>query len=472
MMTPIAVDLFAGAGGMGEGLMSAGVRVVSAVEIHPQPSLTYAFNHPGCAVLVGDIRKLPVERLEETVFSVTGERKVDVVVGGPPCQGFSTAGKKMSEDPRNSLFNQFVKVVEHFRPRLFILENVPGFKKMHDGLAYIQAVKLFTELGYTIADDLLNAVDYGAPQGRLRFVMAGWLAGKVNPFKWPEKSHGVSDKGSLFPEGLSMPITVHDALDDIAFLEPGYEAHRHQENPITEYQKSRRSGCKLLFNHLATRHRKKAIEMFSHIKEGGTISSVPVSIRSAKRTMARMDRNAPSNAVLALPDDLIHYCHNRIPTVREMARLQTFNDDYVFFGKRTSGFVERRVDVPQYTQVGNAVPPLLARALGLAILKAFDGEVRDMRELSTRRRRLAWVLGSSGYSGYTLAPKAEGQIVLRTVEGELLPLPIGENEMPVDKVEPLCDWTLLSNPRKGQWCPGVEPRNFPAHVSLEAYKPS
>jgi DNA (cytosine-5)-methyltransferase 1 len=467
-MTPIAVDLFAGAGGMGEGLMSAGVRIAAAVELHPQPSLTYAFNHPGCAVLVGDMKRLSLKRLEEAVISATGMDKVDVVVGGPPCQGFSTAGRKKSDDPRNSLFHEFVKVVEHFRPRLFVLENVPGFKKMHAGRAYVQAVRLFTRLGYTVTDDLLNALAYGAPQGRLRFVMVGWLAGKVDPFEWPAKTHGVWEPTSLFDSRLNAPITVSDALEDIAFLESGYEAHRHHETARTEYQKDRRDGCDLLFNHLATRHRKKAVEIFSHIKEGGTIASVPVGIRSAKRTMARMDRNSPSNAVLALPDDLIHYRHNRIPTVREMARLQTFDDDYVIFGKRTSGFVERRVDVPQYTQVGNAVPPLLARALGKAIIKAFGADERDLREVTARRERHACVLGSSGYAGYLLAQEAKEQIILQTVEGDLLPLPIGDNETPVVSAEPLHDWTLAPNPRHGQWCPGIDPRRVPAHVSLQA----
>lgn len=200
-------------------------------------------------------------------------------------------------------------------------------------------------------------------------------------------------------------------------MEPGFEVHRHQGKPATEYQRQRRGGCNLLFNHLASRHRPKAVKMFSHIKEGGTISSVPEGIRSAKRTMARMDRKAPSNAVLALPDDLIHYRHNRIPTVREMARLQSFDDDYTIIGKRTSGFVERRVDVPQYTQVGNAVPPLMGRALGMAILKSFGGVKQDLREVAARRRRHAWVVGSSGYAGYTLTREAEEEIVLKTVHG-------------------------------------------------------
>jgi DNA (cytosine-5)-methyltransferase 1 len=150
-----------------------------------------------------------------------------------------------------------------------------------------------------------------------------------------------------------------------------------------------------------------------------------------------------------------------------MARLQTFDDDYVFIGKRTSGFVERRVDVPQYTQVGNAVPPLLARALGRSLLKALGAEYRDLRELDIRRNRHAWILGSSGYAGYSLSLEAEGRVVLKTVEGDILPLPIDEVETPITDAEPVRDWTLLRNPRKGQWCPGVQPRKVPAHISLE-----
>lgn len=471
-MTPVALDLFAGAGGLGEGLLSAGIRVAVAVELHPQPCLTYAFNHPGTSVLVGDIRRLPLERLEETIIAATGKSKVDIVVGGPPCQGFSTAGKKISEDPRNNLFNQFFRVVEHFKPKLFLLENVPGFKKMHGGRAYSEATALFSNLGYKLTDDVLNAVDYGIPQGRRRFVMVGWLPRKVGSFEWPQKTHGVEHAPSLFEGEVKPPVTVFEALEDIAFLEPGFEAHRHQGKPLTDYQKARRSGCDMIFNHLASRHRPKAMEMFSHIKEGGTIASVPEGIKSAKRTMARMNRNEPSNAVLALPDDLIHYRHNRIPTVREMARLQTFDDDYVIIGKRTSGFIERRVDVPQYTQVGNAVPPLLGKALGLAILKAFEASPQDLRDLTARRNRLVWVQGSSGYAGYTLSPKVEGKIVLITVEGEVLPLPIVKGDVPVIESLSLYDWTLLPNPRRGQWCPGVQPRTVPAHVRIEEYEES
>ena len=220
-----------------------------------------------------------------------------------------------------------------------------------------------------------------------------------------------------------------------------------------------------MFNHLASCHRPKAVQVFSLIPEGGTISCVPSEVRSKKRTMARLDRHSISNAVLALPDDLIHYRHDRIPTVREMARLQTFDDDYVFWGKRTSGFVERRVDVPQYTQVGNAVPPLLGYALGTSLLASLGGERKDLRGIARRRARHLWVRGSSAYAGYILHPDAMQEISLLTVEGKQLPLSVSEDDISVPDAVAVQEWGKRENRNRGQWAPNVLPRNSPAHMA-------
>lgn len=295
--------------------------------------------------------------------------------------------------------------------------------------------------------------------------MVGWLSGEVGDFDWPRPTHGSEEQlGSLFASSTYSVITAGQALSDLAFLEPGWEAHRHHTPAQSEFQRQRRNGCELLFNHLATKHRQKALERFSHISEGATVSSVPSHLRNRKKTMARLNRDSVSNAVLAMPDDLIHYEQDRIPTVREMARLQSFDDDYVFWGKRTSGFVERRVDVPQYTQVGNAVPPLLGRVLGESLLRALGGDVQDLRDLPGRRSRHRWVLGSSGYAGYALDQEAETSIVIKTVQGENLPLPISTSECRVEEIESLYDWTVRANPKRGQWAPGIAPRAVPAHA--------
>jgi len=143
--------------------------------------------------------------------------------------------------------------------------------------------------------------------------------------------------------------------------------------PSSEYQRQRRLHTGTLFNHLATKHRKATVNMFRRLVPGKTIRSIPEEHRSGKQRMRRLTPNDASSAILALPDDYIHFQRHRILTVREMARLQSFDDDYVFLGKRTTSDLSRRVDVPQYTQVGNAVPPILARALGVAIIRALGG---------------------------------------------------------------------------------------------------
>jgi DNA (cytosine-5)-methyltransferase 1 len=454
--SPIAIDLFSGAGGLAEGLESAGIRVAAAVELHPQPALTHAFNHPGTKVFAGPIQQLDLCLLAETVDATAPGRPVDVIVGGPPCQGFSTAGKKDASDPRNDLFRQFARVVDHFRPKMFLLENVPGFKKMYGGEAFLASSHLFEQLGYELSNSILYAPDYGAPQRRTRFVMVGRQPDAVAEFVWPAPTHADSmSQPDLFDRGDQPYETAGAALDDIAFLEPGWEAHRHQAPAERNFARDRRAQGDLLFNHLATRHRPKAVALFQRIPEGQTVAVLPRRERPRKVTMARMARESVSNAVLALPDDMIHYGHDRIPTVREMARLQTFDDNYVFLGKRTSGFVERKVDVPQYTQVGNAVPPLMGRALGRSLVDALGGEATELRDLATREARHRWVQGSSAYAGYTLAPEAQGRIALFNISGEPLALPVAEGDTSVCELEGLLEWTRRVRPRRAQWTPDV-----------------
>lgn len=461
---PVAIDLFAGAGGLAEGLISAGIHVAASVELHPQAGLTHSFNHPHTSVLIGDIRDLDLAVLDDAVSAAAGHNKVDLVVGGPPCQGFSSAGRKSLGDPRNTLFRHYLRVIEHARPPMFLMENVPGFKRMYQGRLFGEARAAFHKLGYETRDDIVAAAAFGVPQRRKRFVMVGWLPGEAVDFEWPKPTHSEATTPTLFGASSGY-VTAGEALDDTAFLAPGFEASRYESDASSAFAIARRGGNALLFNHLATRHRAKALAIFRQIPVGGSIRSIPPELRGTKKlTMTRLDPGSVSNTIVSLPDDLLHYAHDRILTVRECARLQTFDDDFVFIGKRTSGFVERRVDVPQYTQVGNAVPPLLGRALGGSLLRSLGGRPRDLRDLEMRRQRHALVAGSSGYAGYTLTPNAKGELVLRTVRGEILNLPISDSDVPVVDQEPLRDWTLAPNPRRGQWAPGVDPKDKPAWV--------
>ncbi|MTV26084.1 DNA cytosine methyltransferase [Nitriliruptoraceae bacterium ZYF776] len=464
---PVCIDLFAGAGGLAEGLMKAGIRVAASVELHPQAGLTHAFNHPDTNVLVGDIRELSLDVLDRAVREATGDSRVDLVVGGPPCQGFSSAGKKTESDPRNSLFRHFVRVIEHTRPRVFLMENVPGFKSRYGGSIYDEAVEAFSGLGYQTVDAIVAARDFGVPQRRKRFVMVGWLAGEADPFEWPAATHHEVPQPTLLAEGGSALVSAGEALSDIAFLEPGYEATQHVAEPTSHFQRQRRTGdFGHLFNHLATEHRAKAVQTFKLIEPGKGIRDVPLELRGTKKlTMARLSPERVANTIVSLPDDLLHYAHHRNLTVRECARLQTFDDDFVFVGKRTSGFVERRVDVPQYTQVGNAVPPLLGEALGRALLRSLGAPVTDLRPIAARRERHRLVCGSSAYAGYTLAPDAKREIRLHTVYGDLLDLPITDSDRPVLDQPPLDYWKGRPNPRQGQWAPGIEPRANPSWMA-------
>jgi DNA (cytosine-5)-methyltransferase 1 len=461
-----ALDLFSGAGGFSEGLAQAGIRSLVAQELHPQPALTHVFNHPGTVGVVGDIRSLDPKVIVDLLQKHHGVKTVDLIVGGPPCQGFSTAGKKNKDDPRNTLFDDYCDLVAAIRPKALVLENVPGFKKMYSGQMYEAAKERLSELGYTLSDRILNALDFGVPQRRRRFVMVGVRSDLKLNFDWPQATHENPELpgNDLFSSGLERFVSVEDALSDLAFLEPGMEAHRHLLEATSAYQIERR-GSGMLFNHLASKHRDKAVETFRQIREGSTINSVPEGLKSAKVTMARLDRKHISNTVLALPDDLIHYQHDRIPTVREMARLQSFDDDYVFIGKRTSGFIDRKHDVPQYTQVGNAVPPYLARAIGRSLARMFGVSPVDIRDPVVRRDRLNWIHGTSGYSGYSLSELAEGEINLYDIHGSPLTLPINESPTAVKSRPHLEDWKATNSKGvKGQWAPGVPRPDVALHA--------
>lgn len=442
--SPVAIDLFAGAGGLSEGLLASGVDVALAIEQHPDPALTHAFNHPNTLVMCGDIADVRVSAVKRHLKRLRGSSNLDLIAGGPPCQGFSPAGKQDRNDPRNSLFRHFVRLVDGLRPRMFLFENVPAFATLHGGKTIHAVLDAFWSIGYRMhaidndseyyPDEFpeLNSAWYGVPQRRRRFLLVGWRNGVVSqPFKWPSITHG-QDKhpssGFHTPKRCRKPlITVGDALSDLGYLTSGLESHNPPQ-PLTDYQSARSKNALAAFNHLATRHKTSTVNFFRRFGRGKTVSSLPTALRSGKQRLRRLDVNDCSPAVLALPDDYIHPRLHRIPTVREMARLQSFDDDYIFFGKRTTSEMSRRIDVPQYTQVGNAVPPLLAKAVGQSIVQCLAGQKRDLRSLNTRRRRASLVAGSSAYNGYLLTAECIDQLNLCDLEGTPIHLPQADPE--------------------------------------------
>ena len=364
---PTVVDLFAGAGGMTEGLRKAGFHSVLANEYDLMAAETFAFNHPEVPVVVKDVKDLTVEEILERTNLEVGE--LSLVAGGPPCQGFSLAGPRLDGDPRNQMFKEFVRIVNGLRPEVFLFENVAGILSMSKGAALKAIVKEFEGIGYTCQYKLLNAADYGVPQARPRFILFGSRDGMSVGF--PEPTHAALDKNfDLFSGSLKPYVTVWDALSDLPYIEQGEgeEVQRHSGEYFNSYQENRRGTRHpgFIFNHRATRHSDEIVRRYAVIPEGGDNSQVPDELRTKKINVFKLHSEKPSRTVTCNHrTDLLHPKVPRGTTVREAARLQSFDDDYQFFGNLT----RKAKYVTQDDQVGNAVPPLLAKALGEHLMK-------------------------------------------------------------------------------------------------------
>lgn len=356
-MRPKVIDLFAGVGGLSLGFEKCGFDVILANEYDPSIAAAYEMNHKGTKMIVGDITALD---LEKTFGSYEG--KVDVVIGGPPCQGFSQKGqRKTIHDERNFLFKYYVRVVGLVKPRYFVMENVPNLLTAEGGYFRKEIEELFNSMGYQLKMGVLNASDYGVPQNRRRAVIIG-------------KRNG--DAPAL-PEPHNATVTIWDAISDLAYLNSG-EGNEEQEyrfEPQSEYQKKLRDGSNVLYNHVATKHSELALERLAMIPPNAGREVLPKehltkSIYSGTWTRMRKDEisvtittrfDTPSSGKFT------HPFLNRAITVREAARIQSFPDSFKFTGNKGS----------QMKQVGNAVPPLLAEAIASVILNDIEEDGKN-----------------------------------------------------------------------------------------------
>jgi len=354
MAKPTVIDLFSGCGGMSLGLEKAGYDVVYANDINGDALKTYKHNFPNVLVEQGDITKIsPLE-----VSKKIGKKRIDVIVAGTPCQGFSTSGRRNQNDPRNQLFKQLLKFINAFRPKMFVMENVSGLLSMEDGKAFKNIKKEFKKAGYHVEHDILSAADFGVPQSRSRVFIIG--------------SRKPVPKKNLFPKAtVREHVKVKEALSDLCFLGINEKSVKYKKPAKTKYQQSMRKNCDVLYNHESSNHATKIQQRFAKIPPGMDGRNVLKNSDTNKRDYYRLHPNKISRTITTLPDDYIHYEKNRIPTVRELARLQSFPDSFVFLGPRTTGGPLRKHGCPQYTQVGNAVPPLLARAVFKKLQKNF-----------------------------------------------------------------------------------------------------
>ena len=348
MKKPKVIDLFAGVGGLSLGFENCGFDVVLANEYDESIAAAYKANHKGTRMIVGDITSLD---LEKTFGPYQGQ--IDVVIGGPPCQGFSQKGqRKTIHDERNFLFKYYVRVVELVKPRYFVMENVPNLLTAEKGYFRKEIEELFNSMGYQLKMGILNASDYGVPQNRRRAVIIGKQGGAAPGL----------------PKPRNITVTIWDAISDLAYLSSGEgeEEQEYRGKPRSEYQKKLRGGSGTLRNHVATRHSRLALESLAMIPPNAGKEVLPEehltrSIYSGTWTRMRKDEisvtittrfDTPSSGKFT------HPFLDRAITVREAARIQSFPGSFRFVGSKGS----------QMKQVGNAVPPLLAGAIAEVVM--------------------------------------------------------------------------------------------------------
>lgn len=347
MKTNKVIDLFAGVGGLSLGFSREGFDIVYANEYDKSIAKSFKMNHPSTDVDDRDITEIDIEK----TFSKY-KNQIAVVMGGPPCQGYSQKGKRFGlQDHRNFMFQKFVKVVEVVQPEFFLLENVPNILTAEKGYFKKEIIDMFSGLGYDVKATVLKAEQFGIPQTRRRAVFLGRK--KTLDFD--------------IPTGTSERVTVLEAISDLPKMKSGegVENTEYTQAAITPYQKSMRMNSSRLINHVATKHSKIALERLSYIGVNGSKEDLPdrhrtKSIHSGTWSRLKPDGYArtittrfdtPSSGQFTLP------YQDRCITVREAARLQSFPDDFIFYGTKTN----------QMLQVGNSVPPKLAQALARAI---------------------------------------------------------------------------------------------------------
>lgn len=344
---PTLIDLFSGCGGLSKGFMDAGYDVLLGVD-HDKDSLeTFKLNHENSEVLNLDLFDISnVKKIKKALNGVVP----DVIVGGPPCQGFSLTGTRNFDDKRNQLYLSMIEAVKELKPKAFLIENVPGVARLYGGKVKDEIISRLTKLGYTVNMQILIAADYGVPQIRKRLVFVG-----------------IKNKNFVFPEPTHTPenyLTTSEAIGDLPSRKDdfGEENDRYSKEAKTSYQKKMRGGQKVLHNHVASKHTDLVKSIISQVPNGGNHKDLPKGVggnRKFNEAWTRYHSNKPSRTIDTGHRNHFHYKYNRVPTVRENARLQSFPDDFIFTGTRTS----------QNRQVGNAVPPLLGFAIAKQLLR-------------------------------------------------------------------------------------------------------
>lgn len=390
------MDLFAGAGGLTEGLGQAGFTSLFANEVSPAYSETLKNNHPKSEIETCDIRSLDADKVRKKLGLAKGE--LGLLAGGPPCQGFSVnAPVRSAEDERNHLFLDYLKFVDALKPKVVLIENVPGMISFEKGQTVSDILASLRQLGYEAALRILYAAHYGVPQMRWRAIFIANRIGvdPVDMFPIPTRcalgranfttrylGHSLVLDGKKLAH-LPKNVTVEEALGDLPEIPNGGggDVMHYDQEPKSDYQKQMRRNAGVVYNHVSAGLGKANLDRLPHIPPGGSWRDIPhellpAGMKRARRSdhtkrYGRLHPKGIGSTILTKCDPhwgtYVHYEQDRIISVREAARIQSFSDTFRFYGSLTE----------QYEQVGNAVPPIFARAIGRAIMPYLRDSVAE-----------------------------------------------------------------------------------------------
>ncbi|QQT62630.1 DNA cytosine methyltransferase [Sphingobacterium multivorum] len=398
---PTYIDLFAGCGGLSLGLHNAGWKGLFAIEKNPDAFETLSHNLMNVKQHFDWPEWLPQKNLDinnairefkDELTSLQG--KVDLIAGGPPCQGFSMAGRRNENDERNDLIKSYIKFIRLIKPKIIFFENVKGFtlefkKNKEKGKRYSTYVKnALNRAGYHVHGELVNFAEYGVPQKRTRFILVGirkdLIMSSKNGAKYFFSAIRDNKHSFLKLKNLKTETTIGDAISDLLRAngtKVSSESNKFKmgiyADAKSSYQSLMRYGVSkdVADSHRFPNHNEEIIRKFEVIlgtckKNKDIDAEIRKRFNIKKHTIIPLDKDAASPTITTLPDDYIHYCEPRILTVREYARIQSFPDWYEFQGKYTTGGKRRTKEVPRYSQIGNAIPPLFGEQSGI-ILKQF-----------------------------------------------------------------------------------------------------
>jgi DNA (cytosine-5)-methyltransferase 1 len=340
------IDLFSGVGGLAQGFKETKkFNTLLANDIDEDMCKAFKLNFPRTEVVCDNIVNIPFKKLIK--------KKVDVIIGGPPCQAYSTSGKRLLDDKRAYLYHEYYRSLKELRPSIFLYENVRGLLSMNNGKLFIELKNLFSSLGYKISAEVLNAADYGVPQTRQRVIIVGTLENRK--FEFPDPTHSKKH------------LTLEEAISDLPFLKNGEETKKYSTKPKNEYQKKLRANLNEVEDHKAPNHGVNLMKVIKKVPEGGTLKDIPKKFRPKSgflNSYGRLIWNKPSMTItrnFGTPSSArcIHPKCDRALTTREGARIQSFNDSFKFYGSISK----------KNLQIGNSVPPILSKILAESILK-------------------------------------------------------------------------------------------------------